>query len=349
MASSPQLASERDLSIASKHDEARKMKRRIVAGVIVIGVVASAAYAHILLSRGDPVAGDDSANRTVYPDPSTMALSGTRVGRDIQITWNPESPTFSDARIGVLTIKDGESQREIALTTAELQARKVIYTPATDRVEAALEVFSPNRKSARESVLFVLEPRGGTPLVPIQNASISKPGSAEVVQSRSRTEQLITPPVRGYVPPPTPRRAAPDRVVVIDPPPPLDIAHSALASAPAVQLPQVPPARPNEIQAPSTAQQGQPPSPSSPRRPIRQVRPELPPNVSAMLSAPVQVEVRARIDSTGKVVHAESLGSAGVLNRYLGTAAVSAAKLWRFEPGNKAEDTIILKFIFAPR
>jgi hypothetical protein len=364
MASSPQFAREPNAPIGSKQEYVRKATMRFATGIVVAVLFLGLAYVGLILARRPALTKNDSVPRAVYPDPSTLGLTGSRVGQDIQITWNPQSPAFADVKIGILTIKDGESQQEIALTAAELQARTLVYTPATNRVQASLEAFSRDRKSSRESVLFVLEPRDESTPPLVEAAGGAGETSARQVaviaresQQRSRAEQPAVPPLRDFTPPPAPVRTTPERVVVLDPPPSLDMGHAAIASAPAVQLLQTPFPRPPEAQQPpptSQAQAQQPPrlppaARAKPRTPVRQVRAQLPPNVISMLSDRVQIDVRARVDATGKVVHAESLASKSVLNQYLATAALSAARLWRFEPGGNGTDTIILKFVFEPR
>lgn len=352
MASPPQLAGEHAFPRADNRERLRKAIRPLSI-IIVIAVILSSAYIGVVLSR---TRGDDNPpKRPVFPDASTLALSGTRVGRDIQISWNPQSPAFSDVKIGVLTIHDGDAKREIALTAAELQAHKLIYTPVTDRVQASLEVFSRARKSQLESVLFVLEPRPDTVARSFENAEIPErpmttrraERTVTDTQHRARTEPAAAPPVRGFIPPPPPRQANANRVVVLDAPPLMEVASIGIPSAPAVQLPQVPLTRPQDVKPLERIQQ-RGATPAKARRAIRQVRAELPLNVVTMLSGRTQVEVRAQVDPTGKVTFAESLASRTGLNQYLGTAAVAAAKLWRFEPSDKT-DTVILKFIFEPR
>lgn len=346
MASSPHPARVQEIPRVVISERSQKKYLGVIAGVVIVAIVASVAYVWIAHSGREPRSESIPAARAVYPDPSTIGLSGSRVGRDIQITWNGHSSSFSDVRIGILTIKDGGSQREIALTAPELKARKLIYTPIADRVEASLELFSPDRKSTRESVLFVLEPRQdrALPLIaertpaPVQQNAIEP----EDAQTRSRA-QSPAPAVRGFTPP-APQQPETRRVVMIEPPPAVETASASSLPPSVVQLPtapawRTPPPR-QELQSPQVA-------PSKFRRPTRQVLAELPPNVLAMLKAPVEVDVRARVDASGKVVNAESLASASVLNRYLGTAAVVAARLWRFEPGH--ESTVTLKFKFEPR
>jgi hypothetical protein len=357
MASSAQPERIQDILNVRKPEDGRpsKMILRIMAGIVVTTVIGSVAYVQIALSARESHT-QSNATRAVYPAPSTIGLSGTKTGRDIHITWNPHSSTFSDVRIGMLTIKDGGSHREIALTGAELRARKIIYSPTTDRVEASLELFSPDRKSTRESVLFVLDPSENTPprvvaqrtVVPGQQDA-GEPSDAEM---RSRTDIPVAQPVRAFIPPSTTQRPANAEQVTMLEPPAVKTAETGTLSAANVQ----PPARSAtgayaaDLRAREQKVSTQQPLSAAQtkyRKPIRQVSAQLPSNILAMLRESVQVDVRARIDSSGRVVDAESLASANVLNRYLGTAAVNAARLWQFEPGEDV--AVILKFTFNPR
>ena len=89
-----------------------------------------------------------------------------------------------------------------------------------------------------------------------------------------------------------------------------------------------------------------------PPKPLRQVRPVLPPNVRAMLTERITIQIRVQVDSSGKVTHAEPLSTAGRLGGFLGTAAVNAARLWTFEPATRGNEKVagefMLHFTFLP-
>jgi hypothetical protein len=87
---------------------------------------------------------------------SPMSLSASRLDANVVITWDSQSPVISNARVGILTIKDGDARKDLFLTNAQLQMRKVVYTPVTHRLEIALEVFSVDGKATSDSVLYIL-------------------------------------------------------------------------------------------------------------------------------------------------------------------------------------------------
>src|SRR5262249_15190965 len=126
--------------------------------------------------------------------------------------------------------------------------------------------------------------------------------------------------------------ALPKTETVIAPPP-----------APPAQPEPVPSAPPVKAAVPEPASQQ--PAPLPPRA-IHQVRPELSPNVKAMLTHEVQVQVRVTVDAAGRVTDARALPVKGTVGEYVGKAAAATARLWRFEPSRPGE--IVLEFRFAP-
>ena len=85
--------------------------------------------------------------------------------------------------------------------------------------------------------------------------------------------------------------------------------------------------------------------------PVRQVRPVLPDNVKALLTIRANVKVLVQVESNGRVTDAEPVESGGYLNRLLGAAASSAARLWVFNPATEgdrkvaSELTVELSFV----
>jgi hypothetical protein len=185
MASAPYFMREFALASAIGYIRTNKSKsavRRI--SFLAAAVLAAVSIYMVLPTRASMEASDPSpARRIVYPDQSAIGLSGMKTGRDIRIVWNSHSSSFADVKLGVLTIKDGRSYREIALTAADLESRHITYTPLTERVEASLELFSPDRKSVRESVVFVLRSRDTASRPVPERAAIAQMESREISKS----------------------------------------------------------------------------------------------------------------------------------------------------------------------
>ncbi|MFN0172085.1 MAG: TonB family protein [Bryobacteraceae bacterium] len=109
---------------------------------------------------------------------------------------------------------------------------------------------------------------------------------------------------------------------------------------------------PLEQTAPGTVPPANSAPPQTSPKPVKQVSPHLPPNLRAMVSRQVEVQVRVTVDPTGKVTRTEPLTTQGAVAEYLQTAASNAARLWRFEPalsgGKPVPGELILLFRFLP-
>jgi outer membrane biosynthesis protein TonB len=288
---------------------------------------------------------------------SPMSLSATRANQNVTITWDSHLPAVSEARIGILTIKDGDSEKEFPLTKAQLQISKMIYITPSDRLEITFEVFSPDGKSTRESMLLAFTQPS--------DKSRSRVDAATVLLRRQEIQQTSTlenpsivenvpAPVRTFRPvAPTSKANSQDRRVIINDEPP-QTKVSAVDPA-AIKTP--------DFLTPSLIKQDAPKAPESsvsigrslplqPPVPLRQVRPVVPPNVSAMLKRRVDVQVRVSIDEDGKVVNAEPIVPGGGINQFLGTSAANTARLWTFQPARRGDTRVmsemVLNFTFGP-
>ena len=88
-----------------------------------------------------------------------MGLQAERQNADLKITWNRESASISNATLGVISIKDGDSRRTISLEAAQVRGGSLLYTPVSDEVQMELAVATP-AGNATESVLVVLPTMG---------------------------------------------------------------------------------------------------------------------------------------------------------------------------------------------
>ena len=177
-----------------------------------------------------------------------MYLSASRTDKNIAISWDAQLPAIAQARIGVLTIKDHDTQTEYALTKSQLLISKLIYNSQSDRLEITLEVFSPEGKSTRESVLFVAQDEASRyRKAPDGRTRRSGPAPAILVNTLPRKEivpqapahestatgdQISRPPdetgkeVRFFAPsvPQTSPLSSPARSLITDAPPPAQMA-----------------------------------------------------------------------------------------------------------------------------
>ena len=302
---------------------------------------------------------------------SPMELSASRSHNDVIVTWNSQLAPVTQARVGMLTIKDGASQSELPLTPDQLQMGKLMYAPRTDRLEVTLEVFSSNGAPTREAMMVALTQPPAERTVRARATPEASPGISPGIREIVRTTPVArTTPVEREALEDTPPDVRTFQVGAFAEPKktpepallgsaPLTSRMAALSPAQVkapdflapVPVQQAPP-RPVE-NAPKPAENAPAVAVSvEPAKAVQRVRPTVAPNVIAMLKSPIDVQVRVIVDEKGKVIKAEpATRSAGVAH-YLGTAASSAARLWTFQPARRGNTTVpsevLLQFTFRP-
>ena len=293
------------------------------------------------------------------PVSSPTLLSVSQLDKNVEVTWDSQLPAFGDARIGVLTIKDGDWQVELPLTKVQLQMNKLIYPPKTDQLEITLEVFSSTGKSTKEATMFLRQPSVRWRSVAVAPPTVAKPNPAGLAAAlKSATDQGIAEdspaPVRTFQARLVPRPKAAEPTVVTEAPPAAQIPlNGAGLKAPEFLQPSLQQPPPKFEPPPANT-----PSPAKiviavqPPRPTQQVKPIVPQNAIAMLKRTVDVQVRVYVNETGKVVSAEPVGSAAGLYQYLTAAALQAARNWKFQPAQRGPtpvaSDIVLHFLFEP-
>jgi TonB family protein len=296
------------------------------------------------------------------PVSSPTLLSVSQLDKTVEVTWDSQLPAFADARIGVLTIKDGDWQVELPLTKVQLQMNKLIYPPKTDQLEVTLEVFSSTGKSTKEAAMFLRQPAVRWRSVAVAPPTVAKPNPAGLAAAlASASQQGLTDdspassaPVRTFQAHLVPRPKAPEPAVVTEAPPTAQIpTNGGGLKAPEFLQPSLQQPAPKFEPPPAIT-----PPPTKvvvavqPPRPTQQVKPIVPQNAIAMLKRTVDVQVRVYVNETGKVVNAEPVGSAAGLYQYLTASALQAARNWKFQPAQRGTtpvaSDIILHFLFEP-
>jgi TonB family protein len=336
-----------------------------VGGVLLVLALLAGGYAlqpYVGLKLGTAPTQSDPAPPQVMASPTSLSVS--QPDKNVEITWDSQKPAIADARIGVLTIKDGDWQAEIPLTKVQLQMNKLIYPPKSDQLEITFEVFSSAGKSTREAMMFIRQPSVRWRSLPAAPASIPRSSTAaaaiasapaatrptgqaaldnavknEVASAPTRTFQanLLNRPKA--TPEPTVTEAPPAGQIQLD--------RGGLKAPeflgpslqqPVPKAPEPPPAR--------VVVAVQPP------RPLQQVKPIVPASAIAMLKRSVDIEVRVSVNEQGKVVGAKAVGPAAGLYHYLASLALQAARNWKFEPAQRGTtpvaSEIALHFVFEP-
>jgi hypothetical protein len=323
-----------------------------IAGILSLAAGAYAILPYVSWKTEPPKQAQPEPRVAVVASPTSLSVS--QQGKNVEIVWDSQLPAIADARVGVLTIKDGDWQVELPLTKVQLQMNKLIYPPKTDQLEVTFEVFSAAGKSTREAAMFVRQPSVRWRSVPAVAASpqapvIPRTQVQAAAETPSKTE-AVNPPVRTF---------GANRLNRQKPVP----EPSVVTEAPAAQVPVDRGLRSPDFLAPSLQQPAPkftepPPSPPrvaiavQPPRPTQQVRPIVPPTAIAMLKRTVDIQVRVSVSDQGKVIGTEATGPAAGLYHYLATSAVQAARNWKFQPAQRGTtpvaSEIILHFLFEP-
>lgn len=294
-----------------------------------------------------------AAQASLIPRPtfgSSLSLSAKPDGRNVRITWDLQFADLSDARIGVLTVQDGNSQAEFPLTKDQLQSKNLIYRAKSARLDVVLEVFSSLGKSRRESVMVVVSATP-SPVPSFASTSLqTRPNGADPTNSTSdvafstafktpRVSRTFEVDLRGHPSAiPEPLLSSPPTVALRLPDP--------SATAPPEPLAAIRSARNEQQNARVAEPLVQPPIP------IRQVKPKIPPNALSIVKESLVLKVRVQIDGRGKVVEALPIAPPGGLNQYLTAAVLDAARQWTFRPARRGNinlsSEMVLNFIIGP-
>jgi len=89
-----------------------------------------------------------------------LSLQVKRLGSDLLVNWNRNTPVILNAKAGTLRIRDGNSaQQELRLDADQLLNSSVRYTPVTNNVQFRIQVLSAGGQTVNEWVLTLAAPR----------------------------------------------------------------------------------------------------------------------------------------------------------------------------------------------
>jgi periplasmic protein TonB len=225
-----------------------------------------------------------------------------------------------------------------------------------DRTEAPRQAVVDSPAAAQEPVTSTTAPQ--------PEAVESEPAAPRQPEPSEAAKTAVTKPASpGAFKKPTPESVAPraqqtlvaenlapNSPVPVQPiaqtPPPAPMPE---AQPPVTRTPPGPPANtgrpstPTAVAPPTPIQTSKPVEPSlpyTPPQPIRQYAPVAPENVRRSITGEVIVQVKVNVDSSGKVIGAEPLGSGDPVAQALAGAAISAVKRWQFEPARRGAEKV---------
>jgi TonB family protein len=333
--------------------------RRLAVPAIVVGLFGVAGYFYNNIGQIRPETSSAEASRTRAGIPKALGLSVAGSGSEINITWDPKSSLVTGARVALLSIQDGDQRRDLPLTKDQLLSSRLVYTRTTDTVHIALETYGEDGSVARENVISMGNTASKAAATSFETTVNTAARTVPALQEKNRT------PAREFVAPSrriaSPQTENPASLAVVAPPDltaRLDLRQMpSTPQAPVIGPAAVPP--PPQATSPSQfrTRQSQPiqVAPQIQQRPpvpLRQVRPVLPDNVKSMLTGRASVKVRIQVDATGRVTGAEPLMTGGSLDKFLSSAAASAARMWTFEPATEGDrrvpSELTVEFTFVP-
>jgi TonB family protein len=301
--------------------------------------------------------------------PATLGLRAGRYGRNLLLSWNRVTVANSEASHGILYIEDGTYKTQLELDKQQLNTGKLTYYPESTEVRFRLEVTSQAGIAAESlqwngSVLAVGE-RHPSPFAKVKpdappRRERAKEAEADIAQALSGQDPAwpSRPPVRQM-------QESADRTMPADPipPPPLLTANLTAAAPPPGLIPSLPPQHSVSVRVepaagswfsrvagriPIVRRLRKDPAGFVPPRPLSEVRPEM--SALDRQYAAADVGVRLSLNESGRVDYAEVIS--GGADRALASAALIAARQWRFVPaeldGEKVASEIILRFHFQP-
>jgi hypothetical protein len=319
------------------------------AAALLVGATSALLYWN---GRSTPPAAPARTVEVVAPGdtaPAGFDLVAGRKGRDLEITWNPSSPALTGATGGSLFVTDGGGRTQIFLEAAHLKSGRVLYVPRSNDIDVRLEITTADAGVLRES-LRVLgagrqtaaePPRVRTPEAadaepPAQAPVQSKPQPAQAPVGSARIEPAPE-PVLGDLPR---RRTIPESLMLRTIPAPREEPAAAVQRAAAQPTPQTTAAVRQPADAQPVAPATPPPAVTStpvrtaapfvPAAPLQKVPVGVPLLVRSLLAGEASIDVKVRIDETGRVTKAEPEFQPSPVNNHLAAAARSAALQWRF-------------------
>jgi hypothetical protein len=256
-------------------------------------------------------------------DGAVLALRAERRENALRVSWNRDAPVVNHARDAVLSIRDGDSPpRELHFNREQLRNGSVIYSAANDSVQFRLEVTSQDNTKTSETILTRWAPKAH---LTARLVAASRPAAGSSSRNRG---SFIAPAASSDF-------GKPGRAVLVDPP-----SFSPQAFAPIEQLafaqPKLPAPPPPESQQRGITPREPQEHPDAPAyfaaQAIRESLPNLPPDIRAIVTSEVEVQVKVQVDESGRVVRVDPVGSIRPASGSLVSATREAALLWRFAP-----------------
>jgi TonB family protein len=212
--------------IAGRAAQERKSAGRHFHWVLMLAgavIVLALGVTYAFLSRSAPevqATGQQTASNRAF---------GFRIesrGAELVLRWDPNATDLLGATAGLLSIKDGSTQKEVGLNLEQLRSGTYLVTPESDHMEIQLTMLLPNHRTASEAGIVSLPAR--TLIDPVAPGKTVP--SKNLTEARFSLESPEDKAGRAFVAPPQ-RTHAPN-VPSLDQPPALNGIEPAERSQP---------------------------------------------------------------------------------------------------------------------
>ena len=130
-----------------------------------------------------------NGSRRRTPAPADFGLNIDHIGRALRLTWDSHSPALAHAGQAILSIRDGENERELALNSRQLSHGSTLYVPVSDDVEFRLQV----RKGGKETAESIRSVAAVKPVAASTAQAVSSTAPGPVQAPAGSSDRIATP------------------------------------------------------------------------------------------------------------------------------------------------------------
>jgi TonB family protein len=174
-----------------------------MAAVLLVGLVMVLLVAAALFWRPFSSTTGKAEPSQVATSTAPLGLKVQRQGGDLVLTWDREAAGRLGATAGLLSIRDGKTEKNIGLSAEQLRSANVLLAPESDQVQIQMTFLLPDQRTISESGIAIL-PQSGSADQSVVNMTVApRPVSATEVEAR--VSRLV--PQREFAPPAGPAAA----------------------------------------------------------------------------------------------------------------------------------------------
>jgi hypothetical protein len=166
---------------------ARQHKMWVVSASLVIAATATGGFLYSNRHATHAATTTPAAVVQTAAHRQTLALTAERRGADLVVSWNRDAAPISHAAFGVLVIRGNNSTRNIALSSEQLRAGSIVFTPASEQVDIELNVVA-GEQVTKDNVIVLLPEKNDSHST-ASNTHPADQHSASVIRTASRSRR----------------------------------------------------------------------------------------------------------------------------------------------------------------